>query len=65
MVSYIAYGLSRGYETLASLPRVSGVAEARARIHSARGDFERVHFLFLPFSWIPIDRIDTLDRAIR
>ena len=32
-------------------------------IRSARGDFERSSFLFAPFSWIPMDRVDTVRRA--
>ena len=32
-------------------------------IRSARGDFERSSFLFAPFSWIPLDSLDTVHRA--
>ncbi len=46
-----------------SLGNLSSVAEIRDTIDSARDDFERANFLFLPLSWIPSDTIDLADRA--
>ena len=63
MLSYVAYALSHGYETLQDLAGVRTPETIRTMIRSARGDFERSSFLFAPFSWIPIASIDTVARA--
>jgi hypothetical protein len=34
-------------------------------VSQARGNFERAYILFFPFSWIPHEKFDQLDRAIR
>ncbi len=63
VLSYVAYALSHGYETLQDLAGVRTPETIRTMIRSARGDFERSSFLFAPFSWIPIASIDTVARA--
>ena len=63
VLSYVAYALSHGYQTLQDLAGVRTPETIRTMIRSARGDFERSSFLFSPFSWIPIASIDTVARA--
>ena len=63
VLSYVAYALSHGYQTLQDLAWVRTPETIRTMIRSARGDFERSSFLFAPFSWIPIASIDTVARA--
>lgn len=63
MLSYVAYALGHGYTTLEHLADTREPTTIRDMIRSARGDFERSSFLISPFSWIPIDRIDTVRRA--
>lgn len=60
MLSYVAYSLNHGYATLESITRAHDPQTIRNMIHSARGDFERSSFLLAPFSWIPVDRVDTI-----
>lgn len=60
---FIKYSVESWYEKLMSLGNLSSVAEIRDTIDSARDDFERANFLFLPLSWIPSDTIDLADRA--
>lgn len=63
VLSYVAYALNHGYDTLQDLAGVRTPETIRTMIRSARGDFERSSFLFAPFSWIPIGYIDTVRRA--
>ena len=63
VLSYVAYALTHGYSTLEAIAGIRDPQAIRSMIHSARGDFERASFLFSPFSWIPIDHIDTVRRA--
>lgn len=63
MLSYVAYALTHGYSTLESLAGVRESQTIKSVIRTARGDFERASFLFAPFSWIPLDRVDTVRRA--
>lgn len=60
MLSYVAYSINHGYNTLESITRTHDAATIRNMIHSARGDFERSSFLLAPFSWIPVDRVDAV-----
>lgn len=63
VLSYVAYALSHGYQTLEAIADIRDPQTIRSMIHSARGDFERSSFLFAPFSWIPMERVDTVRRA--
>ncbi|MBC7498070.1 DUF4012 domain-containing protein [Candidatus Gracilibacteria bacterium] len=63
VLSYVAYALTHGYQTLQDLAGVRTPETIRTMIRSARGDFERASFLFSPFSWIPIGQIDTVRRS--
>jgi hypothetical protein len=63
VLSYVAYALSHGYSTLEAIAGTRDPQIIRSMIHSARGDFERSSFLFAPFSWIPMDRVDTIRRV--
>lgn len=60
---YVKLSLEDGYAKLASLTRVTDVVEAKKVTSSARVSFERAHFLFLPFSWIPLEPVDLVRRA--
>lgn len=62
-LSYVVYALSHGYSTLEHLTDTRDINQVRSMIRSARGDFERSSFLLSPFSWIPVDQIDTVRRA--
>lgn len=62
LLSYVTYALTHGYSTLESLAGMRNPATIRDTIRTARGDFERANFLLTPFSWIPLDRIDTVYR---
>jgi hypothetical protein len=63
VLSYVAYALTHGYQTLQDLAGVRTPETIRTMIRSARGDFERASFLFSPFSWIPMGQIDTVRRS--
>lgn len=62
VLSYIAYALNHAYSTLEHITDTRNPDTIRTMIRSARGDFERSNFLFTPFSWIPMDRIDVVQR---
>lgn len=63
LVFYIKFSLENGLHKLLSLRNVSSFSEVKKTVHSAKNDFERAKFLFLPFSWIPIDTVDMVNRA--
>ncbi len=64
-LSYVTYALSHGYETLEKIAHTRDPSTIRTLIRSARGDFERSSFLLAPFSWIPVDKVDTVDKIAR
>lgn len=65
MIGYIKYSIDHGYRALASLGSASSLKDIQDAIRTAKGDFERAEFLFLPFSWLPGETVDTARRGIR
>ena len=65
LVFYIKYTVEHGYQELLNLRYASSITDIQDRIASARSDFDRARFLFLPFSWLPGDTIDLVNRATR
>lgn len=61
---FIRYSVESGYDKLLSLRWQTDVQSIRTTVASARDDFERANFLYLPFSWLPSDTLDIADRAI-
>lgn len=62
---FVRYSVLNGYEKLLSLKDQSQMVDVISIVNSARDDFERANFLFLPFSWIPSDTVDLASRAIQ
>lgn len=60
---YIKFSLEDGYAKFMALSQVKTVSEAKELVTSARISFERAHFLFSPFSWIPIGSMNLAERA--
>lgn len=60
---YVKFSLEDGYAKFLSLPAVTSLDDAKKVVASARNSFERAHFLFAPFSWIPISQVDMAKRA--
>lgn len=63
MLWYVKISIQDGYNKLLALPKVQNIAEAQNIVHEARMDFERANFLFLPFSWVPLETVDLAHRA--
>ena len=63
ILSYVAYALNHGYTILEKLADIREPAIMRDMVRSARGDFERSSFLLTPFSWIPLNQVDSVRRA--
>lgn len=63
IIFFIKFSIENGIETIASLKNSQNLSDFKSRVHSAKTDFDRAHFLFLPFSWIPIDSVDMINRA--
>lgn len=62
-IFFIKFSLENGMKTLLSLRDAKNISEVKKKIHSAKNDFDRARFLFLPFSWIPNDSVDMLARS--
>lgn len=60
---YVKVSIEDGYNKLLTLAHAQNITEAQHIIHDARTTFERAHFLFLPYSWIPLGPVDLADRA--
>lgn len=60
---YVKISVQDGYLRLLSLPKAQNIAEAQQIVQGARMDFERANFLFLPFSWIPLETVDLAHRV--
>lgn len=61
---FVKSSVENGYEKFLSLRHTNNLSEVRSILSSARDDFERANFLFIPFSWIPSEKIDIAHRAI-
>jgi hypothetical protein len=53
LVFYIKYTVEHGYNALMNLRFATDIADIQRDAMTAKGDFDRAGFLFLPFSWIP------------
>lgn len=53
LLLYVKYSIDHGYAALVSLKEATSLREVQEKIRTARGDFERAGFFFLPFSWLP------------
>lgn len=60
----IKISLESGIDSLKDLKNSTNITQIKQKIHNSRTDFERANFLFFPFSWLPIDIIDTANRGI-
>lgn len=60
---YVKYNIEDGYNRLIGLKNAENIGQVKSEILTARRNFERANFLFVPFSWIPNDMIDLADRA--
>ena len=63
MIFFMKFSVESGYNKLLSLAKAENFSEMKKLTHSAKTDFERAEFLFLPFSWLPFDIVDTAHRA--
>lgn len=59
----IKFSVESGYNKLLSLREAHNIGDIQSKIQSAKSDFERADFLFLPFSWLPGNTIDLVNRA--
>lgn len=62
-IFYTKFSVENGYNTLKSLAYAKNMTEVQEKTTAARRDFERAQFLFLPFSWIPLETVDLVNRA--
>lgn len=63
MLFFIKFSVENGYNRLLTLKDAKNITEVKNIIQSSRSDFERAEFLFLPFSWIPLETVDLVNRA--
>lgn len=63
IVFFVKFSLESGLHKLLSLRGANNFSEVKKTVYSAKNDFERAKFLFLPFSWIPVDSVDMVNRA--
>ena len=63
MIFALKFSVENGYNRLLALSSANNISEVKNLIHSSRSDFERAQFLFVPFSWIPLEIVDTVGRA--
>ena len=63
MIFALKFSVESGYNRLLALSSANNISEVKNLIHSSRSDFERAQFLFAPFSWIPLEIVDTVGRA--
>ena len=64
LLYFVKTWIESGYRELLSLSHASWPLEIRAHALTARGYFERARVVFVPFSWIPLDQVDTANRAL-
>jgi hypothetical protein len=64
MLFYVKFSLENGYKKLISLSSVVSASQAQEVIKSARADFERANFVFLPFSLAPIGPLGLANTAL-
>ncbi len=63
MLFFIKFSVENGYNRLLTLKDAQNISQVKRIIQDSRSDFERAEFLFLPFSWIPLDTVDLVNRA--
>lgn len=63
IIFFIKFSVESGYNKLLHLTNAKNISELQALSHSAKTDFERADFLFLPFSWIPLDTVNVVKTA--
>lgn len=64
MIWFIKFSVESGYNRLLLLREAKNFSEIKNSIQKSKQDFERANFFFAPFSWLPIETVDMVDRAI-
>ncbi len=65
LLFFVKTGIERGYAELGALSHATGSIAIQEYALSARGYFERARVVFVPFSWIPMEKIHLADTALR
>lgn len=63
MIWFIKFSVESGYNRLLTLAGTKNMHELKSKINASKSDFERAEFLFLPFSWLPFETVDLVNRA--